>query len=57
MKDDNYREEDEDSLEESPEEMLDEDELSPREEAFLKGYEETDEKEEIDEEDIDKEFE
>ena len=50
--DDSY----DDSLEESPEEMLDEDALSPQEEAFLKGYDESDE-DETDEDAIDAEFE
>jgi len=45
-----------DSIEESTQELGEDDELSPEEEAFLKGYEEAYE-EDIEEEDIDKEFE
>ncbi len=43
-----------DTVEENPDELLDDDELSPEEAGFLKGYEEAYDDEE---EELDKEFE
>ena len=51
-----YEDEINDSVEESAEKMVEDDEISPEEEGFLKGYNEAAEYSE-DEEDIDKEFE
>ena len=56
MSDEYYEEGSDDSIEESPENLLEDDEVSPEEEAFMKGYDDAYE-EEIDEEEIDKEFE
>jgi hypothetical protein len=46
-----------DSIEESDEDALEDDELTPEEEGFLKGYEEAYERKTIDEDELDKEFE
>jgi len=45
-----------DTIQETSSEMLEDDEISPEEEAFLKGYED-DADETMDEDEIDKEFE
>ena len=53
---DEYQEEFDDSVEESSDNFVDDDDLSPEEEGFMRGYDEAGEIE-ADEDEVDKEFE